>query len=237
MGAILRSAEVFGARAVVGVARHAAPETGALAKAASGALERQPYLRVAQPRQAIETLKAMGYVRHRARPARPRAISARRWRGGGTGRWRWCSARRGRGCGRRRAGLCDALVRIRAAGAFGSLNVSNAAAVALYAARRRADDDEDRDLLLLRQPGGAGAGRHGAARAGLRALRRAAVAAEDRCERRPVGAPAPAATPARPTAPREPPRPAQRPKPRKRKKPLGRRVLGEVWDLLDDIFD
>ncbi|MBY0398476.1 MAG: 23S rRNA (guanosine(2251)-2'-O)-methyltransferase RlmB, partial [Thermoleophilia bacterium] len=53
-GAILRSAEVFGARAVIAPRHHSAPETGALAKTASGALERQPYLRVANLAQAME---------------------------------------------------------------------------------------------------------------------------------------------------------------------------------------
>jgi len=62
VGAILRSAEVFGARAVIAPARHAAPETGALAKTASGALERQPYLRVGNLSEAMERLAAMGYV-------------------------------------------------------------------------------------------------------------------------------------------------------------------------------
>ena len=62
VGAILRSAEVFGARAVVAPRRHAAPETGALAKAASGALERQPYLRVPNLAGAMASLREMGYA-------------------------------------------------------------------------------------------------------------------------------------------------------------------------------
>ena len=62
VGAILRSAEVFGASAVIGTRHHSAPETGALAKTASGALERQPYLRVRNLSEAIEELQGMGYL-------------------------------------------------------------------------------------------------------------------------------------------------------------------------------
>ena len=61
VGAILRSAEVFGAAAVIAPHRHSAPETGALAKTASGALERQPYLRVQNLADTMERLKTMGY--------------------------------------------------------------------------------------------------------------------------------------------------------------------------------
>ena len=62
VGAILRSAEVLGASAVIAPRHHAAPETGALAKTASGALERQPYLRVRNLAEAIVALKDMGYL-------------------------------------------------------------------------------------------------------------------------------------------------------------------------------
>ena len=62
VGAILRSAEVFGASAVIGTKHHSAPETGALAKAASGALERQPYIRVRNLADTILELKKMGFI-------------------------------------------------------------------------------------------------------------------------------------------------------------------------------
>ncbi|MBI1418915.1 MAG: 23S rRNA (guanosine(2251)-2'-O)-methyltransferase RlmB [Limimaricola sp.] len=134
VGAILRSAEVFGARAVVGVQRHSAPETGALAKTASGALERQPYVRVRNLADTMEELKAMGFVvlglDGEAEQTIEQALEGRRNRPVAL-----VMGAEGPGLRERSRDTCDALVRIPAAGGFGSLNVSNAAAVALYAAR------------------------------------------------------------------------------------------------------
>ena len=65
VGAVLRSAEVFGARAVVAPRHHSAPETGALAKTASGALERQPYLKVTNLAEAMEELRGTELARAR----------------------------------------------------------------------------------------------------------------------------------------------------------------------------
>jgi 23S rRNA (guanosine2251-2'-O)-methyltransferase len=132
VGAILRSAEVFGARAVVGVQRHSAPETGALAKTASGALERQPYLRVRNLADAMETLRAMGYIvlglDGDATQSIEAAIEGRRDRPVAI-----VLGAEGPGLREKTRETCDALVRISPSGGFGSLNVSNAAAVALYA--------------------------------------------------------------------------------------------------------
>ena len=134
VGAILRSAEVFGARAVVGVQRHSAPETGALAKTASGALERQPYLRVRNLADAMEELKSMGFLilglDGAATTSIEAALEGRRDRPVAL-----VMGSEGDGLREKTTETCDVLVRINAAGGFGSLNVSNAAAVALYAAR------------------------------------------------------------------------------------------------------
>ena len=131
VGAILRSAEVFGARAVIAPHRHSAPETGALAKSASGALERQPYLRATNLASAMETLKEMGYCLIGLDGAAEAEIGEA-IRPGPLG---LVLGAEGPGLRQKTRETCDLLARIPAAGAFGSLNVSNAAAVALYAAQ------------------------------------------------------------------------------------------------------
>ncbi|MEL6167652.1 MAG: RNA methyltransferase [Pseudomonadota bacterium] len=136
VGAILRSAEVFGAAAVIAPERNAAPETGALAKAASGALERQPYLRVKNLARAMEIARNAGYVliglAGEAEAALPEVLSAT-----GTRPLGLVLGAEGPGLRDKTRDTCDYLARIEAAGSFGSLNVSNAAAVALYAAGTR----------------------------------------------------------------------------------------------------
>lgn len=135
-GAVLRSAEVFGARAVIAPRHHSAPETGALAKTASGALERQPYLRVSNLADAMQELREAGYVliglEGEADLTLAEAIA-----GAGTRAIGLVLGAEGPGLREKTKETCDVLARIPAAGAFGSLNVSNAAAVSLYAASQR----------------------------------------------------------------------------------------------------
>ena len=134
VGAILRSAEVFGANAVIGTQRHSAPETGALAKTASGALERQPYLRLRNLADTINELQALGYIAlgldSTAEKTIEVALSNHMTRPVAMVR-----GAEGSGLRQRTKDTVDDLVRIDFASNFGSLNVSNAAAVALYAAR------------------------------------------------------------------------------------------------------
>ena len=136
VGAVLRSAEVFGARAVIAPQRHSAPETGALAKTASGALERQPYLRVTNLSDAMEALKAMGYLLIGLDGAGTQTLDEALEMAGHRAIGLVLGAE-GPGLREKTRDTCDHLVRIPAAGPFGSLNVSNAAAVALYAAAKR----------------------------------------------------------------------------------------------------
>ena len=135
VGAILRSAEVLGASAVIGMRHHAAPETGALAKSASGALERQPYLRVRNLADGIRALQNMGYLvlglDGEATMTVEQAVEGKRDRPVAL-----VLGAEGPGLREKTKATVDQLVRIDASGAFGSLNVSNAAAIALYAVKR-----------------------------------------------------------------------------------------------------
>jgi 23S rRNA (guanosine2251-2'-O)-methyltransferase len=130
VGAILRSAAAFGAIGIVTQDRHSPPESGVVAKAASGALERVPWVRVVNLARALEEIGQAGF-----------------WRIGLTGdadvdlREALGPARVALVLGAEGAGLrpntrehCDALARLPISDAVESLNVSNAAAVALYAA-------------------------------------------------------------------------------------------------------
>ncbi len=134
VGAILRSAEVLGASAVIGTRHHSAPETGALAKTASGALERQPYLRVRNLADAIVELQGMGFLvlglDGEAEQTIESALDGRRDRPVAL-----VLGAEGPGLRQKTKDTVDKLVKIDAAGGFGSLNVSNAAAIALYASQ------------------------------------------------------------------------------------------------------
>jgi len=130
VGAILRSAAAFGALGIVTQDRHSPPESGVVAKSASGALERVPWVRVVNLARALEEISEAEF-----------------WRIGLAGdadtdlREALGPPKVALVLGAEGAGLrpntrehCDALAKLPISDAIESLNVSNAAAVALYAA-------------------------------------------------------------------------------------------------------
>lgn len=133
VGAILRSAAAFDAAAIVTQDRHAPPENGALAKSASGALEIVPWVRVVNLARALEQMAEAGYWRigmagdardelHTVLPQGPVAIVL---------------GAEGEGLRHNVAAHCDALAKLKISNTMESLNVSNAAAIALYAIATR----------------------------------------------------------------------------------------------------
>ena len=131
VGAVLRSAAAFGAGAVLLPARHAPADGGALAKAASGALEIVPLVRLGNLAAGLRQAKARGYWCIGLDPtARATVDQAKDY-----DRVALVLGAEGTGLRRLTRDHCDVLVRLPMSGPVNSLNVAAAAAVALFAFR------------------------------------------------------------------------------------------------------
>ncbi len=131
VGAILRSAAAFDALGIVTQDRHAPPESGALARAASGALELVPWVRVVNLSRALEEIAEGGYWRIGLTGDTRTSLSEAL----GVGKVTLVLGAEGEGLRQNVAAHCDVLARLPISARVESLNVSNAAAVALYAVR------------------------------------------------------------------------------------------------------
>jgi len=132
VGAILRTAAAFGVSAVVVQDRHAPPQSGALAKAASGALESVPYVEVVNIARALDQLAEAGFWRVALAGDGKEPLA----RATSKGDIALVVGSEGDGIRRLVREHCDTAAFIPIESAMESLNVSNAAAVALYEIRR-----------------------------------------------------------------------------------------------------
>lgn len=128
VGAIIRSAAAFGAKAIITTDRHAPPESGTLAKSASGALESLPWVRVTNLSRALDSLAEMGYWRIGLDGYADQDIRDADY----GDNIALIMGAEGKGIRKGTADHCDALVKLPISRTVESLNVSNAAAVALY---------------------------------------------------------------------------------------------------------
>jgi len=136
-GAILRSAAALGARAVIVPERRSPSETAVMAKAASGAMEVVDLVRVTNIARALEALKAAEFWCIGLDAAAPTALAKTDL----TGRIALVLGSEGGGLRRLVAKTCDHLAALPMRGPMESLNVSAAAAIALYEAARQGGDE------------------------------------------------------------------------------------------------
>jgi len=133
VGAILRSAAAFGVKAVVMTARHSPEATGVLAKSASGALEHVPIAVVGNLARALDALKSRGFLLVGLDSLGTADLAALTL----ASPLALVLGAEGKGLRQLTRTTCDAVARLELPGAIKDLNVSNAAALALYIATTR----------------------------------------------------------------------------------------------------
>ena len=133
VGAIMRSAAAFDALGIVTPDRHAPPESGTIARAASGALEIVPWVRVVNLARALEEIAEAGFWRVGLTGEATQTLTQAM----GTQRVALVLGAEGEGMRQNTASHCDELARLPISHKVESLNVSNAAAIALYAVASR----------------------------------------------------------------------------------------------------
>jgi 23S rRNA (guanosine2251-2'-O)-methyltransferase len=133
VGAIMRTAAAFAAAALVTTARHSPQASAVVAKAASGAVEWVPIVKVTNLARALDELKSYGFTILGLDSQAPLPIEQVQ----GREPYALVLGAEGKGLRRLTRETCDHLVRLDLPGRIRSLNVSNAAALALYALHAR----------------------------------------------------------------------------------------------------
>lgn len=131
VGAILRSAAAYGAAGVIMQDRHAPPESGALAKSASGALESVPLVRVTNLARALDSLRDADFWRYGLDAHAEHSVGEIDF----AARTALILGAEGAGLRRLTAERCDRMMHLAMSGEMESLNVAVAASIALFASR------------------------------------------------------------------------------------------------------